>query len=420
MSKKKFLAKQGDAELTEKIPDGLFQLKCDQTEVSNPTITIRWCLSPQASRKLLNMKAENPHVLIIISSEHAGDDCDRYLFRLNQTIAYIPLRWPGKIEIQAILLAGKDRSQLRKDSRQESLHDIKHEYAKKIYFGADSTTLEDVIKIEVPEDIFAPEPRPWVKKWVNLGYESKKPVDQCQFRRRFIFAFTLKPLAAVAWITLTVLFRTLAAIVITLFGKTGVSFKPIIHPFRDDTDDVWYGCGLRKYDWFWDNIYSFGAFRFLFRWLIIPHLTFCLIFLGSPILMIVWRIKYGDPFSESLAFFTSQPVLGILLWILGLSLAIPLALNLLGFVIATLVSVLSPRLNARQKAKKQIRHEQEEQDRLRRLEAAQSYWQHVEASPLACSYGDLRPQLDALPPEYRTLRLRFKHFKARVCRPFRG
>lgn len=164
---------------------------------------------------------------------------ERKLFKL-EPIQYLQLKKPGVHHLIFILLGEISESSkkflLEKSNRMN--------YENGLYFNS-IEQLELFHKrqisycetvISVPEEFFAIKPKTGIKKmiwqWVNL-WNSFDPIDQCEYRKRAIFAFTIQPIfwligflvrliLVTLWTVLFLVFKTFALI----FGYQPVKFIP--------------------------------------------------------------------------------------------------------------------------------------------------------------------------------------------------
>ena len=81
------------------------------------------------------------------------------------------------------------------------------------------------------DEAFAPEPFAWEKEWVNHFFNNKSN-DQCHFRRRRLFAYTIQPVL----MFLQMQFRLLVTLMALLIGSKNFSLKPLLHPLAYDLD----------------------------------------------------------------------------------------------------------------------------------------------------------------------------------------
>ena len=100
-------------------------------------------------------------------------------------------------------------------------------------------TLSHPLSVDVPKEIFAAEPSAWEKSWVNHFFRNKV-VDQCEFRRRRLFAYLVQPflIGGKALGTFMVLLIGL------LTGARSWSIKYLLHPLTyhpGDAFGIWKG-----------------------------------------------------------------------------------------------------------------------------------------------------------------------------------
>lgn len=159
----------------------------------------------------------------------------RYDFPLEQQMAYIQLHCPGKHHIAVIALSSEiSREVARREAarylsrdgrtyrRSIDLDHLREEVDSSMY--DDSFVACDFIEIDVPEELFASEPETRFQKllWQWVNGDSPKPIDECQYRKRFLFAFTVKPFLSLSlWMCSLLaavcrgLFRVFTALLLT-------------------------------------------------------------------------------------------------------------------------------------------------------------------------------------------------------------
>jgi hypothetical protein len=147
-------------------------------------------------------------------------------------MAYVEFRAPGKNKIFAFVSTlGKRyvRSRfLTKDGGEYVTNILSYEGDSFNEYIVNNEYLEnntDEIEVEVPKGCFAKEPSAWEKSWVNHFFRSRS-VDQCDFRRRRLFAYTVQPLIML----FNLLIRSLPLLVATLIGSRNWSLKYLLHP----------------------------------------------------------------------------------------------------------------------------------------------------------------------------------------------
>lgn len=87
------------------------------------------------------------------------------------------------------------------------------------------TLSSEMLLVSVPKEVFAAEPPAWEKTWVN-HYYSERPFDQCEYRGRRLYSYTIKPIL----FALEIFVRVLVLLFGVLCGARGSNIKYIIHP----------------------------------------------------------------------------------------------------------------------------------------------------------------------------------------------
>lgn len=297
----------------------------------------------------------------------------RSLVPLEQAVHHVQLHGPGTNRIMvAIVWDGENRSKATcllekegKSSRSYNLDVLSADHSEirtKNVASMESASID----VDVNESFFAKEPTKWEKWWVNL-MESSKAVDQCEFRKRRLFAYTIQPVVVIFW----VLAGLVTALFCGFFGKK-VSFTPIVSSIDKNADfsDIYED----KFGYFFT-----GPWTFCFR----PFMLF-VVLLGSLVgieFLNDWQLLAGTFF-----------LVLLLLWLI---------IGLIGSITKKF-----------QKEKWQ----REEEERRRKAEALEQeiaeYRNRMES--LLCSRV---PTKITKPPRV-TVRLLFEGVKAKVCRPF--
>jgi|GEM_PF-4720353 hypothetical protein len=203
--------------------------------------------------------------------ERKDDDsqAERSLFKI-QPVHYLQLKSPGVHHLIFILLKDVDSNY-----RQHLLEKRPGTYENDLYFSSiENNCLKGELGyfeaiVSIPKEFFATAPETKLQKavwsWINKWYRLK-PVDQCEYRKRKIIAFTVKP---PVW-TLVFIFRLICSVLLTsfsficrvtsfIFGRQPVSFFPnmkevwVTFLFRNNkyyrdifSGDYWFGDALTK------------------------------------------------------------------------------------------------------------------------------------------------------------------------------
>ncbi|MDE2188469.1 MAG: hypothetical protein KGJ35_01930 [Patescibacteria group bacterium] len=235
--------------------------------VESATVPIQWFFSPEVIRK-------NPTKLLIIeqsemlgeykpSSYNDSDEGARYLVKVTDLVTFIQFFAPGKHCIAVLALdeteCDTDRMRRRGERRYHadiSVSRIRDAIKSGDFRDVDPDVVGATIKeIDVPQELFAHRTQSkfgtMVWKWTNLWHEIA-PRDQCQYRRRLIFAFTLQPFIWMIGMILRFFIQVFGSIVYPLirlivffFGfKPNFIFKHLgeiwkwDHDPRNDFDDL--------------------------------------------------------------------------------------------------------------------------------------------------------------------------------------
>lgn len=125
----------------------------------------------------------------------------RHSFAVKDLIGYIQIHKPGRHHFIAVVFYGdeeraleKTRSFLKKFT--DSQYNVSVSYDEVERGESQLNTAIVAVEFEVPNELFAKKPETafgrLVWSWANRWFKHA-PVDECDYRRRKIFAFTLKP-----------------------------------------------------------------------------------------------------------------------------------------------------------------------------------------------------------------------------------
>lgn len=372
----------------------MIELFVSDNDATNGTIAVTWCVSHETLDLLAGQDVKDPQVMIVVSPE--GDNYTkskeyRKVVPLKDLMTYIEFRVPGKNRISAVV-----SYKTKKEAKEKYLIKDYGEFVSTVlnYEGDDYASwlkgedqvhmLSAPISVNVPRECFASEPPAWEKVWVNHFFRHK-PIDQCNYRRRRLFAYLVQPFIMFA-LALVKLFLLLVA---TLIASRGWSLKYLLHPLTYDLEsstEVLKGgsiCIRRLPE---DDLRGDPP---NLPWYLLKK--FCLLPL-MPLIAIPLAL---------LAHFH-------VLWVGGLVIAGLLAILLVFFLFASgaakdlffgaidLITKLFSKLPS---------------DDL-------WYMRQDEMAMIICDGRKKKASLSALPAKKRTLSLRFNDLKSKVCRPF--
>lgn len=384
-----------ESEKTEKI----FQLKLAEFNVNSGSVGVTWCLSKEWLSTLTKFQMENYYVCFATVPMSAGGSSAEWrgYAKLTDMMAFITFLRPGKVRIIASIVSTTSASLwMKKGDYSRWVYDVvsypETDFdSKKLEEGTwnfersydvFSKVASDHIDVDMPNGCFASEPSDFEKAWVNWLVRSKA-IDQCDFRRRRIFAYTVQPIVFLS----IFLFRLVMATLLFLCGQKGISINPLIHPLSSNTEDVWEGIS--------------GNYLVLPK--SIPE-PFCWFFVPFPIAVIV------------------SSVIGKLLHHLGWGIAVPFLIW--GGVIALLLVIIAIgfffmkfpiiRMISEFVGSK---FEKWMAERDRRLSLLMDKKFEEDRAMLACNVLDIKKFKD-LPKSKKTIKLRFLNLKSAVCKPF--
>lgn len=229
----------------------MLELHVADTDVTTGSISVGWCVSQDTLQELARNKIKDPVVVLITSPEgdYAGKKEWRTVVSLKDLVGYVEFRAAGKMNIWGFITENK---KVAKDNFLDVMrtsgnyfYSVLNHEATDWYRHSDfaSTVCPSMgqlaakeeellarrskpVSVMVPEDIFAPEPAEWEKAWVNHFLGRNRPVDQCDFRRRRLFAYTVQPVLML----LGILFRAVLTLFSLLLGLRGFTMEHVLHP----------------------------------------------------------------------------------------------------------------------------------------------------------------------------------------------
>jgi len=182
----------------------LLKIKLLETEVTSASLPITWRVNKNW------LKKNGADWDILFSTVSFDDDRKtewRSKCKLTDLVHYVKFLRPGKNRIFAIISCGY----------------------RDCYIDEKSTSLD----VDLPEEVFADEPPAWEKNWVNFFF-STKAVDQCDFRKRRLLAYTIQPIL----IVLMLIVRCIAFLGFLSVGASKLNARPLIHP-NERISDIW-------------------------------------------------------------------------------------------------------------------------------------------------------------------------------------
>lgn len=400
-------------------------LKVEKPILEQPVLPVRWCLTPEELESLKNQITGKDITKVVILVEYAGDAPDNkdvFIAPYDQIMEYIPLRKAGDVKLTPFVLWGKWKDNSSSKERRDQVKDIVFTFTKNIdtdsprhsvyeYLSDWECIVGETLTAFVPDGIFAKEPSKFERWWVNYWYESS-PKDQCQFRRRRILAYTFQPICVLIWsIIIGIPVRFWLALVETMAGFKNVAWEDVLHPFRATITDIFEsGDHPKKIS---GSIGSNAEHEFKKMWIFFTMVAL--------LRLIIFSLKImPDVILPGLTatFWITYVLVAIifipLLFIPAARLAwLIFKYAVVAAIAALIMNIITPHFFSQAKIEAR-RSKKEEKERLKQ---EQLYADIYDVLSCGCSP---KPELSALPPQYRKIRLRFKNLKSKVCKTFQS
>jgi len=395
------------------------QLHVADTNATSGTIPISWCVSKETLDYLKEHGVKDPQVVIVVVPAIEGNLADqnylkeiRYVVPLSDLMTYVEFNTPGKNRIWAFVAKNSRKyakddylchrgllsgitdyysfSILSDDGERWSSNFCLYEIDGKQYRKPDIAA--EPLLVDVPKECFAPEPPEWEKAWTNLFFESKC-ADQCHYRRRRMFAYSVQPFIMFG----STLIRLFLFIIGLLVGARGISFKYLLHPLTYDLRE----CGIGLFDdgsifireTKWTEIFSWWILRKIYLMPLMPIFVI-------PICILLYFHLWLAVFVIILAFAT----VAFALFITGLADRYKASIEKFNFGVFFNWFI---RLFIVRKA------DQDKDDQ------PWYFSSEEETAAIVCDGKKKKPLAIAqLPPKHRTIKLRFFDLKAKICKPF--
>ena len=206
----------------------LVEIYLPQTEIHSASVQVAW----KIDKSILEQNVGNKLyiVLFCFSEDKDLETTVSYTHRFDvvDMLAYVSFEKPGPNRIIAVVTSEPlYLMRLQRDNYPcaSALKFWAAEMKMPVFFSND-------LDLDVPEDCFAKEPTAFDKAWVNymVPYALK---DECAYRRRRLFAYTVQPII----FAFIMLWRILATLFLVLAGYRP-SFLPIVDPLNHTSGDI--------------------------------------------------------------------------------------------------------------------------------------------------------------------------------------
>ena len=370
----------------------MITLNISDKDITSGAIPISWCVDHETINEIVQeIGTKNPVLLVVTSSldNYSSRKEERQIMHLSDLMAYVSFKSPGKNRISVFIL--KNCKNL-KEGKSVYLSRWSRDFESNIFDseGQDLTPyFKDCIiqsasfDVDVPMKAFAKSPSEWEKKWV-LWLIRDKGVDQCDFRRKRLFAYGVQPFIFTVMMVIRTLFLALSAGLLLRSFTLKFWLSPLTYSMEDSmevlSEEPIVFMNLKKYR---PYAKSFTAF--------IRNMVVCVVeksgLLLTPIIFI--PIVLGLIYQPNL-----RMVLPVLL---GFAIAIPVTIIVVAFIANRVMNLV------------------EIEEKVADL--SQDDLLQVVCDPTRVNKP---PSISNLPRNKRTVKLRFQDLKSKVCRPFAG
>lgn len=228
----------------------MFQLQLADPDVTNGTIAVSWCLDHEMLKELADEKVSDPQVIIVVApvdNYHLSKEY-RKVVPLKDLMTYIEFRSAGKNKIWGLVShkSGKKAREHYMEKNDGEFHTNVlsfdgDKYATWLRDADDEDetdqfrSLSSPIEVTVPKAVFAKEPKQWEKTWVNHLFRDKV-IDQCEFRRRRMFAYGVQPFIMLGNLFLRLFLTIFAASTLCRAVTLQYLLHPLMYSLKDTMD----------------------------------------------------------------------------------------------------------------------------------------------------------------------------------------
>jgi hypothetical protein len=427
----------------------MLKLFIENAERSASVVPISWCVDRIALDELKKKEVSEPYLLISVYHHDEngvyGRETSRVLVELDKGMEFVEFDRAGKHTIHAAIIWSNSNRWMKKkllsryghsdfnnrmydydgDFKTENLRRME-DYDRNVELRVSVKSLENAeasLEVVVGKEFFAPEPSEREKWWVNLWF-SNTPFDQCSFRRRRMVAYSIQPFAVLLWVLVITVIRFFFALFSALVGIRYTMWSPIIHPFIQNTSDIYTYGGTDNRGYFRkaNNVffcYADGSskplfFRFLHPW-------FLTVMAGIAYLASRFHIGNWVGSANRFHFWSWVGLVGtIIVLFIGLQ-------HAYSFILKRFAKFF-----VKAAAQTETQWQAEERERVKSLEtkrrAKEAIAKRLELKyatgmfqTITCDGTPLSARVDALPesaPVIQRVYLRVKEYKAKHCKPF--
>ncbi len=386
-------------------------------------IPLRWCVDKETV-DTIKERGVTPYLLIVVVTD--GKEYKRKLVPLDQMMEYISFRNPGINTVNAACVCNRVLEVMDINEHKEyhvRFHpsdegEINFSFLEDNYLCNISVMAQASVRIDVAQEFFAPEPPRWLLRWAT-HYWGTPLTDQCDFRKRIIFSFTVQPFLVFVSSCIEALalcFVEIVAFASALFllslGMRNIQWGYVIWPWNEwpwEKDflkefprlhNIWEQCFYKK-----GHGWSEGSGSIFIRDRTGKQRTFGLVFLPFMPLIL-------------LGFFC---IILFAMWLSGGWRGWPIA-GIDTVVMATIFSMISLIMYLLEKVDEHcadtLRNRPPKEEKLVPKKETRVVRPELDWEAIVCDGAPSSYSVKSLPKPKRTFHLRIEEFKQRVCRPF--
>ena len=374
-----------------------FELHVADTDATSGTIGVSWCLSRDLLKDLAANGVEDPQVVIVVAPEEHFHIKKEYrkVVPLKDLMAYVEFRHPGANRIYGLIsYKGKKSARNHYLSKEKGQYEswVLNDEGDDFNVRFKDTAHKHYVAVDVPRECFAAEPSDAEKAWVNHFFRSK-PNDQCNFRRRRLFAYLVQPFIMLVNFALRMVMLAVALLLGTrgLLSEWRSLFKILTYSLPATSEVFNGGTYYIRPDKYKDpdTLWEFITYCVKRGWTL-PFMPLVAI----PVAVVFATYGFVEVITQ----------VGAALGLIAVVVTLFVLIILLGkFIADRMIARAKTRPPRPAKKRKPLWYEEED---------AIGY--------LVCDGNQKPTTVSKLPSKHRTVKLRFHELKSMVCRPFAG
>jgi hypothetical protein len=229
-------------------------------KIHNADVPVRWCIDAEFGESMKADGLVDPHILLVSVEEKPTwshpVEMQRQLVPVCEAMTYLRFTKAGDMRIYGWIIDGKEgRKELHKnftsltrgnyatsvfnrtvmyneDGKVNRTYEGYPIYQSHMRDDIPGAYMGTAVDVAIPEDVFAKKPHPFIEWYVNMWHDS--PIrDGCHFRKRAGIAFILKSVPFLVATLAIMLFKMIVGAGFTIFGFRKVpKWKYLVRPYK--------------------------------------------------------------------------------------------------------------------------------------------------------------------------------------------